>query len=84
MPIEKRYSTNLIVGICDYRYTCTIAPFSFDLYIRVNSHGAVRMYVSNQVLNRVKIHELGRLKIQFNSTHFTHCLHFPVTELHSL
>ena len=42
MPFEKCYSIDLILGLCLYEYTRTIAPLSFDLFIRVNRDGAVR------------------------------------------
>jgi len=41
-PLEILYSINLILGFCYYIYTRSLAPFSFDLLIRVNCHCAVR------------------------------------------
>ena len=41
-PLTKGYSICLILGICHYRYTRTIAPLSFDRFIRANLDGVVR------------------------------------------
>ena len=40
-PLEKGYAIDLILGFRHYRYTGTIAPLSFDLFILANRVGAV-------------------------------------------
>ena len=44
-PLDERYSINLILGFCDYRYTRVLTPFAFDLFARVDCHGAVSGHV---------------------------------------
>ena len=40
-PLQKGYSIDLILRVCHYGYARTVAPISFDIFIRANRDGAV-------------------------------------------